>query len=104
MQLGLHGGRAPSKVTGKRCIAPSSIDTCLYKEVPEAIEEGEIYELIQDWVDASIRVKRSDFDGVEVHGSHGYLINQFISPHTNRRTDKWGGKLENRLRFAKSII
>jgi len=104
MQLGLHGGRAPSKVTGKPCIAPSSVDSCLYKEIPEALEEDEIYELIKDWVNASIRVKRSGFDGVEVHGSHGYLINQFISPHTNKRTDKWGGKLENRLRFAKYIV
>lgn len=104
MQLGLHGGRASSKVTGKPCIAPSSIDSCLYKEVPEELKESEIYKLIQDWTDASIRVKRSGFDGVEVHGSHGYLINQFISPHTNKRIDKWGGNLENRLRFAKYII
>lgn len=104
MQLGLHGGRASSKITGKPCIAPSAIHTCLYKETPEALEEDEIYRLIKDWTDAAIRVKRAGFDGVEVHGSHGYLINQFISPHTNRRVDKWGGCLENRLRFAKSIV
>jgi len=104
MQLGLQGGRADSKVTGKPCIAPSAIDTCLYKETSKALKEDEIYKLIQDWTEAAIRARKSGFDGVEIHGSHGYLINQFISSHTNKRTDKWGGSLENRLRFAKSII
>lgn len=104
MQLALHGGRAASKVTNKPCIAPSAIKTCLYNEIPVALNEEEIYKLIEDWTKAAIRVKKAGFDGVEVHGSHGYLINQFISPYTNKRTDKWGGNLKNRLRFAEYII
>jgi len=104
MQLSLFGGRAPSWITKKRCLAPSAIMTPLYKEVPEALTESEIYELVEDWRTAAVRTKRADFDGVEVHGCHGYLINQFISPATNKRTDQFGGSLENRLRFAKCIV
>ena len=104
MQLALHGGCAASWITKKRCIAPSAIMTPLYKEVPEALTEAEIFELVEDWRSAAIRTKRADFDGVEVHGCHGYLINQFISPALNRRTDQFGGSLENRLRFAKLIV
>ncbi len=104
MQVALHGGRAASKVTGKRCIAPSAIASPLYKEIPEALTVPEIYELVEDWRTAAIRAQRASFDGVEVHGCHGYLINEFISPATNKRTDEFGGSLENRLRFAKLII
>ncbi|MDR1534013.1 MAG: NAD(P)/FAD-dependent oxidoreductase [Planctomycetota bacterium] len=104
MQLALHGGRAPSSVSGKPCIAPSAIASPLYKEIPVALSESQIFELIHDWVKAAVRTQKCGFDGVEVHGSHGYLINQFISPHCNKRTDQWGGSLENRLRFARSII
>ena len=104
MQLALHGGRAASWITHKKCIAPSAIMTPIYKEVPEALTEEEIYELVEDWKSAAIRTKRADFDGVEVHGCHGYLINQFISPATNKRKDRFGGSLENRMHFAKLIV
>lgn len=104
MQLAHHGGRAASAVTGKRCVAPSAIASPLYKEIPEELSVEEIYQLVEDWRTAAIRAKRASFDGVEIHGCHGYLINQFISPATNKRTDEFGGSLENRLRFAKLII
>lgn len=104
MQVALHGGRAASKVTGKRCIAPSAISSPLYKEIPEELTVSEIYELVEDWRTAAIRAQRASFDGVEVHGCHGYLINEFISPATNKRTDEFGGSLENRMRFAKLIV
>lgn len=104
MQLAHHGGRAASAVTGMRCVAPSAIESPLYKEIPEALTVEEIYRLVEDWRSAAIRAKRASFDGVEVHGCHGYLINQFISPATNKRTDEFGGSLENRTRFAKLIV
>jgi len=104
MQLGLHGGRAPSSVTGNRCIAPSAVASPLYKEIPEALTEEEIYALVDDWRFCAMRAKRAGFDGVEVHGCHGYLINQFLSPVTNCRRDAFGGSLINRLYFAKLIV
>lgn len=104
MQLAHHGGRAASAVTGKRCVAPSAIASPLYKEIPEELSVEEIYQLVDDWRTAAIRAKRASFDGVEIHGCHGYLINQFLSPATNKRTDEFGGCLENRLRFANLII
>lgn len=104
MQLAHHGGRAASAVTGKRCVAPSAIASPLYKEIPEELTVDEIYKLVNDWRTAAIRAKRASFDGVEIHGCHGYLINQFMSPATNKRTDEFGGCLENRLRFARLII
>lgn len=104
MQLAHHGGRAASAVTGQRCVAPSAVASPLYKEIPEALSVEEIYRLTEDWRTAAIRAKRAGFDGVEIHGCHGYLINQFISPATNKRTDEFGGCLENRMRFAKLIV
>lgn len=104
MQLAHHGGRAASAVTGKRCVAPSAIASPLYKEIPEALTADEIYGLVEDWRTAAIRAQRASFDGVEIHGCHGYLINQFMSPATNKRTDEFGGCLENRLRFAGLIV
>ena len=104
MQLALHGGRAASAVTHKPCLAPSAIESPLYKEIPHELTKDEILELVEDWRAAAIRTQRAGFDGVEVHGSHGYLLNEFISPSTNRRTDEFGGSLENRLRFPQMIV
>lgn len=104
MQLALHGGRAASWVTRNRCIAPSAIASPTYKEIPEALTIDEIHQLVEDWRTAAIRTKRADFDGVEVHGGHGYLINQFMSPATNKREDEYGGNIHNRLRFASEIV
>ncbi len=66
------------------------------------MSEDEIQEFIQAHAQAAGRVREAGFDGVQFHGGHGYLISQFASPVTNRRTDKWGGSLENRLRFIVS--
>ncbi|ESZ72962.1 oxidoreductase [Mesorhizobium sp. L103C119B0] len=75
--------------------------------VPNALEEDEILQLIERFTQAARRAERAGFDFLELHAAHGYLIFQFLSPLSNQRTDRWGGSLENRMRFlieiAKSV-
>ena len=67
------------------------------------LSEEEIARLVECWGKAAIRAREAGFDAVEIHGAHGYLISQFLSPYTNRRTDGYGGSLENRMRFALEV-
>ncbi|MCS7278637.1 MAG: hypothetical protein NZ530_01080 [Thermodesulfobacteriaceae bacterium] len=60
--------------------------------------------VVEDFAKAAERAKKAGFDAVQLHGAHGYLINEFLSPLTNRRADEYGGNLENRARFLKEII
>lgn len=69
-----------------------------------ALKYKEIKELEQNFIDAAERVKKAGCDGVELHASHGYLLQQFLSPYTNQRTDEYGGNLENRMRFLLNIL
>lgn len=69
-----------------------------------ALTEDEIYQIIKDFGLATKRIIAAGFDGVEIHGAHGFLIQNFMSPYFNQRTDKWGGSLENRARFALEIV
>ncbi len=69
-----------------------------------ALRHGEIKKLIEQFIKGAERVQKSGCDGVVLHASHGYLIQQFLSPHTNKRTDEYGGSLENRMRFLLEII
>ena len=71
---------------------------------PRALREEEILEVIQAFADAARRAIIAGFDGVELHGAHGFLIQNFFSPHTNRRNDHWGGSLENRMRFPLAVV
>ena len=74
------------------------------KQRTRALMKWEIKGLIKDFIKAAHRVQQTGADGVELHAAHGYLIQQFLSPHTNRRTDEYGGSLENRMRFLLEII
>lgn len=78
---------------------PSAVHDKLFGWTPKAMTQREIKETVQAFARAADRVKRAGFDAVELHGAHGYLISQFLSPFRNRRTDKYGGPIENRARF-----
>ncbi|CAO2650255.1 Nn.00g015470.m01.CDS01 [Neocucurbitaria sp. VM-36] len=71
---------------------------------PRALSEKEVGDLVQDWASAAERAVKAGVDVIEIHGAHGYLIHQFLSPATNRRTDKYGGSFENRTRLLIEII
>lgn len=86
---------------------PSGIPSYLGPPNPEpchVMTKVEIKKLVGEFVDGAERCYKAGIDGVEIHGAHGYLINQFFSPFTNKRTDEYGGSLENRARFASEII
>lgn len=105
IQIG-HTGRQISNLAyigGRTPIAPSAVTYRKTGITPRAMTEEEILELIEAFNQAGRRVKEAGFDGVQLHGAHGYVINQFLSPYTNIRTDRWGGSLENRMRFVTEI-
>lgn len=100
-----HAGRQTfSAHTGMPLVAPSAIPCPLCQEVPEELPVEKIAELVRAYADAAKRAKDAGFDAIELHGAHGYLINQFLSPYSNTRTDEYGGSLENRMRFVLEII
>lgn len=96
-----HGGRQthPRFIEKAVPVAPSAVEEKTVQVMPREITEEEIYETIEDFKNGAKRAIEAGFDGVELHSAHGYLINQFISPYTNKRTDSWGGNMENRMRF-----
>ena len=85
-------------------VAPSKVPSRLYNQKTRALRRWEIRSLEQDFVRAARRVQRAGGDGVELHGTHGYIIQQFLSPQSNLRKDEYGGSLENRMRFLLDII
>ncbi len=85
-------------------VAPSKVPCRLYDQRTRALMRWEIKALERDFVRAARRAQLAGADGVELHGTHGYLIQQFLSPLTNRRRDEYGGSLENRMRFLLNII
>ena len=101
----LHGGRSASSFFSKtHPVSPSSLSHINIKQKPHALTIPEIKKVIDGYVAATVRVKKGGFDAVEIHGGMGYLINQFLSRATNKRKDKYGGSLKNRIRFAKEIV
>ncbi|MEZ7765145.1 NADH:flavin oxidoreductase/NADH oxidase family protein [Gemella sp. 27098_8_92] len=102
-----HPGKQVPKTIAKETVAPSTIPlgNGLNKlfSTPRALTTSEVEELVQKFVTSAKVAKEAGFPGVQIHAAHGYLISQFLSPHDNRRTDKYGGSLENRMRFLKEI-
>lgn len=101
MQIAHRGRQTNEAATGTQPIAPSSVGDPATGVIPREMTEEDIERVIEAFAQASRRVKESGFDAVQIHSAHGYLINQFICPHTNRRKDKWGGSIENRMRFVR---
>lgn len=103
IQLVHAGGQTTAKTAGRRPLAPSAVKVEQYPEEPEAMSEEDIAEIVAAFGDAARRSKQCGFDAVQLHAAHGYLINQFLSPLTNRRTDGYGGSVENRCRFLLEV-
>ena len=100
MQI-LHAGRY---AYGKECVAPSAIKSPISPFVPRELDEEGIEKQIADIVTAAVRAREAGYDGVEVMGSEGYFLNQFLVRHTNRRSDRWGGEYANRMRLPVDVV
>lgn len=100
VQLHHAGMRAPAALIGTQPVCPSDdADTGA-----RALSLAEVEQLTEDFVAAALRAERAGFDGVEVHGAHGYVLCQFLSAQINRRTDRYGGSLENRSRIVFDVV
>jgi 2,4-dienoyl-CoA reductase (NADPH2) len=100
MQI-LHAGRY---AYGPECVAPSPVKSPISPFPPKELDEDGIEKQISDIVTAATRAQAAGYDGVEVMGSEGYFLNQFLVTHTNKRTDRWGGSYENRMRLPVEVV
>ncbi|MFS4105041.1 NADH:flavin oxidoreductase/NADH oxidase [Streptomyces sp. PD-S100-1] len=116
IQLG-HGGRKASTDRpwrggapvgpdehGWQAVAPSAVPFDERHPVPDELTTDQIQEIVRQFADAARRALTAGFEIVEIHGAHGYLINEFLSPYSNHRTDAYGGSYENRVRFALEVV
>ncbi len=100
-----HCGRQTSHlITGCTPFAPSPISCPAMQELPDELTVDKIEEMVEKFGDCAWRARKAGFDGVEIHGAHGYLIAGFMSPYSNKRADKYGGHLLNRMRFPLAIV
>jgi 2,4-dienoyl-CoA reductase-like NADH-dependent reductase (Old Yellow Enzyme family)/thioredoxin reductase len=101
-----HPGRetVSALLGGQPVVAPSAIPCKLVNQETRALTTEEVKQLIRQFIDGAVRVKKAGCDGVELHAAHGYLLQQFLSPYTNKREDEYGGSFENRLRMVIEII
>ncbi|MDI6831834.1 MAG: FAD-dependent oxidoreductase [Actinomycetota bacterium] len=100
-----HAGRETfPAVIGEQPVAPSALPSRALGQVPRELSVAEIEELTRSFAAAARRAREAGFDAVEIHGAHGYLISQFISPYSNRREDGYGGSGEGRMRFAREVV
>ncbi|MCU0305805.1 MAG: NADH:flavin oxidoreductase [Thermoanaerobaculales bacterium] len=98
------GGQASRAATGLDPVAPSAVASPGYPEVPLALTPDGVNTLIAAFANAARRLKDAGYDGVQLHGAHGYLLAQFLSPSRNLRRDRWGGSLVNRSRFTLEVL
>ncbi|MBF7097457.1 NAD(P)/FAD-dependent oxidoreductase [Alkalibacter mobilis] len=100
-----HAGReTASAMIGQTPVGPSSIPSVVYREPVNEYTTAQVYELVDSYVQASVRCKKAGFDGIEFHSAHGYMGLQFMSPRTNKRIDEFGGGVSGRSYFHKLII
>ncbi|PCI62444.1 MAG: NADH oxidase [Kordiimonadales bacterium] len=104
-----HPGRQVFAMVNAEPVAPSAIAVEIKGAkgmfaVPRALTEDDIQDIIKRFATTAKLLQEAGFDGVQIHGAHGYLISQFLSPHTNKRTDDWGGSIENRSRLLREVV
>jgi 2,4-dienoyl-CoA reductase-like NADH-dependent reductase (Old Yellow Enzyme family) len=109
LQLGHGGGHTRLDICGETPIAPSAIPHPVFEVtnetiIPDAMTHARIDATIAAFAAAAVRAEAAGFDCVEIHAAHGYLISQFLTPFENRRTDQYGGSLENRARFGLAVL
>lgn len=106
MQISHAGSSTNEDVIGESPVAPSAIKNPSNSKAskPRELTIEEIKEIEDKFRDAAVRVKEAGFDGVEIHSAHGYLLDQFLSPLTNKRTDEYGGDIKNRIKIHLEII
>ncbi len=97
----LHTGRY---AYSPNLVAPSAIKAPINPFMPKALTEGEICKQIDDYVSTAVNAQKAGYDGVEIMGSEGYFLNQFIAARTNKRDDQWGGSYENRIRLPIEVV
>jgi 2,4-dienoyl-CoA reductase-like NADH-dependent reductase (Old Yellow Enzyme family) len=98
-----HGGVSCSPKAVPETIAPSAVTAPSSEQPAREMTADDIAYMVQAYGQAARRVQEAGFDGLQLHGAHGYLISQFLSPFTNHRTDEWGGDLEGRMRFLRDV-
>lgn len=107
MQINHPGKQVPRGLNAGSSVAPSAVpfrpDMQRFFATPRALTEAEIEELVARYGTTAGLAKRAGFSGVQIHGAHGYLVSQFLSPHHNRRDDAWGGTAEKRRRFVLAV-
>jgi 2,4-dienoyl-CoA reductase-like NADH-dependent reductase (Old Yellow Enzyme family) len=104
IQLNHGGGKAISQLCGGRPVAPSQVTLNDMGELPKMLNIEEITDLVKDYARAASRAVEAGFDAIQLHGAHGFLINQFTSCFSNKRKDEYGGTLKNRMRFPLEIV
>ncbi len=104
LQLFHAGAYSMAFKKGQEVVAPSPVPSGLTKQIPRELTLEDIQQLIENYVQAALRAKRAGYEVIEIISSAGYLINQFLSPLTNQRRDKYGGSLENRMRFGLEVV
>lgn len=104
VQLAHAGRQTKEKYCGCTPLSPSAVYEPTLKITPKEMTQEEIEGTIDDFIQAGRRAMKAGFDGAQLHVAHGYLLSSFVSPHTNRRTDQWGGSITNRTRIVVEII
>ncbi len=104
LQIAHAGRQTKAKLCGCTPLSPSAVYDPSSKTMPKEMTGEEIRGLIEDFIQAARRAKEAGFDGAQLHVAHGYLLSSFISPHTNRRPDEWGGSITNRGRVLVEIV
>ena len=104
IQLQNAGPEGNAKNAGAPIQAATAIAAADGRDIPEAVPTEQVYELIKGYGDAAVRAMKGGADAVEIHMAHGYLVNSFMSPRTNKRVDEFGGNFENRMRFSRLIV